>query len=1179
MVRGLVHILMILAALGAGRASAQRYTFRSYDSAAGLENLVVRTLVQDSDGFIWAGTGNGAFRYDGEQFRPFRVAEGLPGNSVRALHVDGAGTLWVGSQGAGLAYFVHGRFHRFPLPVPAKFSQPGTICSGAGVIYAATGGGLAVIKPAQGQTPPKLIHVARRPGATGSETEVFGVHRAESGTIWAGCGTSLCRLEGATLVEVVAPGLPSANWEALVVDVEGDLWVRSSVGLFRRVRGETKFEDMSVVVPAESRAVSLHQDLLGNVVAPTQLGLYLRRADRWRVLDESSGLPAEPVNCAFWDREGNLWVGLDGFGVIKREGRGDWTQISRREGLSSNSASVIRRDYQGRLWIGSSYGLNLLDEMTGRWRTFRKNDGLAGDDIRSMAIGSDGAIYVGSHSGGLARVDPATLRIRTLNEADGIPDGGVNNIFALRDGSTWVAMRPGLFRMEETGNGMRFTRQPGPMRNGMELPVYALLRVRDGRLLSASRAGLTELRGGRWHRIEGLPLKDDNLVFLAEDAQGWLWVGYDKGFGLTRLKWEAGKVRSQHFTYPATLSSDDLSFLEADNQGRIWVGTDNGVDIFDGKSWRRIRSGDGMAWLDTVLWGFWADTHGVVWISTRRGVSRYQEGREGLEPPPPVRVFITAASSRSGPLPVGGGGLIKVPAGNRSLELKFAAATFISESSVQFRYRLLDAGEGWIETSQRTVSLNLNGAGNRTFQVQARRPGEAWSEAAEARINVAATWYESWWFRLLMAAAVVGLVRAGWRWRLKIHMLRERELERLVAERTREVERLLVKAREAGLLKDEFLANISHEIRTPMNAVLGMTSLALETSLDDEQREYLQTVEFSARELLHLLNEVLDYSKIESGRLAIDIASYEPGTLIESACRTMEPLALAKKLELRVRLDPELPATLIGDPAKLRQVLLNLLSNAIKFTEHGWIDCSATLVRSAAGDRVRYSVADTGIGIAADKQNLIFEPFRQADGSTTRRYGGTGLGLSISKRLVDMMGGVIGLQSEPGHGSEFAFELPLPVPGEAPCPAAGRAPLSSSSGLTELSNRILLVEDSEIGRRVAVRLLEKLGCQVVAAAGGAEAVELVKQNLFDIILLDMQMPDMDGIQAMKEIRAIESALGRRTPIVILTANTSAEDRQRAVEAGADGFLTKPIEMADLYRVVTGGKQESGSMNQ
>ncbi len=1177
MTRGLVHILLLLA-LGAGTASAQRYPFRSYDSGQGLENLVVRTLAQDSDGFIWAGTGNGAFRYDGQRFKPYRGAEGLPGNSVRALHVDGAGTLWAGTQQGGLAYLARGRFHAFPLSEPVTFAQPGTIHSGPGAVYAATSNGLAVIAPARSSGPPKLVRMARRTGAKGRDAAVFGVHRSQSGTVWVGCGSSLCRLEGGDLVEVVSPGLPPANWEALLVDAEGDLWVRSSLGLFRWARGEARFEDMSGFVPVESRAVSLQQDRRGNVVAPTQMGLFHRRSGQWRILDESGGLPAEPVNCAFWDSEGNLWVGLDGFGVVKREGRGDWTQIRRREGLSSNSASVIRRDHQGKLWVGSSYGLNLLDEVTGRWRAFYKKDGLAGDDVRAMAVGGDGAVYAGSQSGGLARVDPSTLRIRTLGKADGLPDGGVNNVFALGDGSTWVAMRPGLFRLEETGGGQRFVRQPGPMNNGEESAVYALLKARDGRVLSASRAGLTELRGGRWHRLEGLPLKADKLVFLAEDAQGWLWVGYDKGFGLTRLNWRAGKVEHQHFTYPSTLSSDDLSFLESDSLGRIWVGTDNGVDVFDGKSWRRFRSGDGMAWLDTVLWGFWADTRGVVWISTRRGVSRYQEGREGLEPPPPMRVFITAASSRSGPLEVGEGGLIRVPAGNRSLELEFAATTFISESSVQFRYRMLDSEEGWVETAQRAVSLNLNGAGGRTFQVQARRPGEAWSEAAQAPIDVAATWYESWWFRLLAAAAAAGLFWVGWLWWLKFHMKRERELERLVAERTQEVERLLVKAREAGLLKDEFLANISHEIRTPMNAVLGMTSLALETRLDDEQRDYLQTVETSARELLQLLNEVLDFSKIESGRLTLEKISYEPAALIDAACRTMEPLALAKKFELRASLDPDLPAALIGDPAKLRQVLLNLLSNAIKFTGDGWVACTAKLVRGEGGDRVRYSVADTGIGVPADKKDVIFEPFRQADGSTTRRYGGTGLGLSISQRLVEAMGGVIELHSDSGRGAEFAFELPLaPADGASP-PLSSQAAGSSTTELAALNARVLLVEDNEVGRRLATRLLEKIGCRVTAAADGALSIELVKREHFDVVLLDLQMPGMDGIRVTKEIRAIDSELGRHTPIVILTANTGAADRQRATEAGADDFLTKPIDLAALNRVLAGSKQEQNRTN-
>ncbi len=1177
MARELIHIL-ILTALVAGTASAQRYPFRSYDSSQGLENLVVRTLVQDSDGFIWVGTGNGVFRYDGQRFEPYRGAEGLPGNSVRALHVDGSGTLWAGTYGGGPAYFARGRFHAFPLPEPAAFAQPGTIHSGPGAVYAATSNGLAVIAPARGQEPPKLILMARRPGAAGRETKVFGVHRSHSGTVWAGCGSSLCRLDGGDLVEVPSPGLPPANWEALSEDAGGDLWVRSSVGLFRRVRGAAKFEDMNGFVPVESRAVSLHQDHRGNIVVPTQLGLFIRRSDQWRVLDESGGLPAEPVNCALWDAEGNLWVGLDGFGVVKREGRGDWTQISRREGLSSNSATVIRRDHHGRLWVGSSYGLNLLDEVTGRWRTFRKKDGLAGDDVRAMAVGGDGAVYVGSQSGGLARVDPSTLRIRTLGEADGLPKRGVNNVFAPGDGSLWVGMRPGLYRLEETDRRRRFVRQPGPMKDGTESAVYALLKVRDGRLLSASRAGLMELRAGRWHRLEGLPLRDESLVFLAEDAPGWLWVGYDKGFGLTRLNWRAGEVEHQHFTYASDLSSDDLSFLESDSLGRIWAGTDNGLDVFDGKSWRRFRSGDGLAWLDTVLWGFWADTHGVVWISTRRGVSRYQEAREGLEPPPPVRVFITSASSRSGPLEVGEGGLIRVPAGNRSLELRFAATTFISESSVQFRYRMLDAEDGWVETAQRAVSLNLHGAGGRTFQVQARRPGEAWSEAAQASIDVAATWYESWWLRLLVAAVAAGLFWACWRWWLKIHMMRERELERLVAERTREVERLLVKAQEAGLLKDEFLANISHEIRTPMNAVLGMTSLALETTLDDEQRDYLQTVESSARELLQLLNKVLDFSKIESGRLTLEDIPYEPAALTDTAVRTMEPLALAKKLELRASLDPELPANLLGDPAKVRQVLLNLLSNAIKFTDRGWVACSAKLVRGEGGDRVRYSVADTGIGVAVDKHDVIFEAFRQADGSTTRRYGGTGLGLSISKRLVEAMGGAITLHSEPGCGAEFSFELPLVRADGASHPHSSQPVASSISGLAALNSRVLLVEDNEIGRRLSTRLLEKMGCQVTTAADGAESIELVKREQFDVVLLDLQMPGVDGIHATKEMRAIDSELGRRTPIVILTANAGAADRHRAIEAGADDFLVKPIDFAALNRVLAGNRREQESDN-
>ena len=353
-----------------------------------------------------------------------------------------------------------------------------------------------------------------------------------------------------------------------------------------------------------------------------------------------------------------------------------------------------------------------------------------------------------------------------------------------------------------------------------------------------------------------------------------------------------------------------------------------------------------------------------------------------------------------------------------------------------------------------------------------------------------------------------------------------------------------------------------------MNAILGMTSLALETRLDDEQKDYLQTVETSARELLHLLNEILDYSKVESGRFAVENVAYEPAALIDGVRKAMEPLALVKCLDLRTSIDPNLPRLLVGDPARIRQVLLNLLSNAIKFTERGWVDCSVQWVHSAPGGGIRYCVADTGIGIAAEKREIVFEAFRQADGSTTRQYGGTGLGLSISKKLVEAMGGRIELRSELGRGSEFIVELPLVLPDDAVRPVSGQPDRQVESSLVPLQTAVLLVEDNAVSRRLAARVLEKMGCRVTVAQDGDSAISLLKAGQFDIVLMDLHMPGTDGIQATKEIRILDAKANSHTPIVILTASVNVAEKQRALDTGADAFLTKPLDVVELHHALS-----------
>jgi signal transduction histidine kinase/ActR/RegA family two-component response regulator len=398
-------------------------------------------------------------------------------------------------------------------------------------------------------------------------------------------------------------------------------------------------------------------------------------------------------------------------------------------------------------------------------------------------------------------------------------------------------------------------------------------------------------------------------------------------------------------------------------------------------------------------------------------------------------------------------------------------------------------------------------------------------------------------------------------------------LEEQVAARTAELVRVNEELRrakdaaeEASRLKSQFLANISHDLRTPMNGVIGMTALALRTELDEQQRDYLRTVLDSAESLLCLLNDILDFSKIEAGKLTLEEIPFDVRELVESTVKSLGVDAERKALEVHCRVDPEVPARLVGDPTRFRQILSNLVSNAIKFTERGRVDVEVKLESAAGGEVVVHvTVRDTGIGIPPEKIETIFEPFVQADGSTTRRFGGTGLGLSIASRLAKLMGGRIWVESAVGKGSTFHVVLRL----AAPQPDAGRfAAAPAEAGSRRAAGlRILVAEDNPINRKVIAKMLELERHQVTLAGDGSEAVNLVAQESFDLILMDVQMPVMSGLEAARRIRERECATGGHIPIIALTASAMKGDRERCLEAGMDDYLSKPVRPEALSEVI------------